>query len=164
VEHQIRRIDRSQITAVDEVPDQSDTLNEAIGQIDAEEAVGRSGSSNHAGGFGFCPSERLLAEHRDATLQGCNGLVGMKRAGCGDHQPVQASVEQMIQRLAGPTAADFRCGGSVLCSRIADADDLDKAALGQCLQAVSADPAHAQKTHPRLGHVRTRAFRKPSGR
>src|SRR5918995_321813 len=135
VEHQIRRVDRPQVAVVDEILYLGDAVHEAIGEIDAEQAVAPPGSRYYVGGLRCGPPERLLAEHRNTTLQGCSRLVGMECTGCGNDETVQPSIEHMIQGFVRTALPDLRGSRSVLRYPIANCHDIDQTALSQCFHA-----------------------------
>ena len=96
------------------------------------------------------PAEGLLTEHRDAPLQGADGLARVQGARRGDDDAVEIQVEEFVE---GGDEARSWCRSARFCRRlgggIGDRRRGHRTGLQHGLHAVTSDPPDAEKAQAR---------------
>ena len=95
VEGEIGRVHPPQFTVPQQRPHRLHRREMAVGQVDAQQSVGGARGVDHRPRFGQITPQRLLAEDRHAVSQDLQRLLGVQRAGRGDHDPVEVHRQQL---------------------------------------------------------------------
>jgi hypothetical protein len=103
---------RAEVAGADTRAERLGGGGEAVGEVDAQKAIGAAGGVDHRAGLGGGAAEGLLAEHRDAAVEGRNRLIGVERARRGDDQAVEVEGEQPLDPVGDDRIVGDLGGGA----------------------------------------------------
>jgi hypothetical protein len=138
-----------------------------IAIVDAEQAIGRLSSRDDSLRLSSADRERLLAEHRYATLQTFQCLLRMTAVRCGDDDSVDIALQQLRNVASSNRAGEpFDRGTHALRIDVGKHRHLDFRKLRCSIESLAADPAQPEKTQAQRarccrGQLRLRAHEVP---
>jgi hypothetical protein len=150
MEHEIERIDVSELAALDKLTHALHRGRVSIREIDAQQPVGLACSLDDRARFSGGSREGLLAEHRAAVRESAPRLCRVLRARCRDDNAVEIDGEKLLQAVHCPSARDELerpCGGVALCIR--DGDDIRLPVRDNRFHPMASDPSNAQEAEAR---------------
>ena len=162
-----------QLSRLHDAPQLLGAVGEAVGVVDAQQAVGLAGGLHHGSGLAGVERQRFLAEDGEPPLQRRQGLRRVEGVGGGDDDAVEPQLLRPLDQAVEIGEAGRLWMGlprlrQAFGGRLADGRDLGGPGLGQGVETHPPDPAEADEAQPRRAQACasgiTTDFRNPSGR